>query len=398
MANQRAQLRLEHVASGLTINTFLSATLKDAWLEPLGSLEVEIAPPDTQWSTWFRTLVKGEAIQFFINGASQGLYLIQERKTKLGAKGGRTFKLQCETYLCTAHEANVDPDYGINANSSVPIERVVLKVMAPYFTDPPLTSAVAHVEALSGQPLPGGQALPFPLSALKASASKASAGESKQAFVNKLVTRLGVVMRVDGNGRLMLVAPNYTQGRSWSVGASSTRLMTPDFDVFYGDIDLVETNKGQFSQARVIGQGNQSPPVGNAGVTTVSRPKPSAVLAQGLVPNRCLYQSSVHPLKEIVFKDKHSTDTTTCLSSAQLILGEHASKAYVITGMVDGWTNKSGAVWTTDTQGRVKIDDFDLDETFWLSERELHMTKEGEAAKLTAIPSGALILGPKPGT
>jgi hypothetical protein len=404
MANQpRAQLRIA-TPDGFVVDTFTQATLKDSFTDPLGHLDLHIAPPLARWNDYRTRLDRGAEVRVYVNSACQGRYLVVSAKRRYSAKTGCTLQIQCESLLTTAHEANVNPDYTIRSKSATSIEAVVRQVLAPYYPPgfPITTDGRARAEALSGKPLPGGTAPPFVVSDLKTKAAVAKEGENCVAFINKIVTRLGVVMRDDGNGGIILGTANYTQGRSWSLGMSTQPGLGSEFNLFYGDIEVETTNKQAFSQASVIGQaGQQGPPPGTSGAAfNASRPKSPVTLASDVLPTLCVYKSATHPTKPLIYKDKHSSDPTKCTAAAQLVLGKHAVHAYQVKGWtVDGWLTKSGAVWSVDTQGRLAIVPEGLDATFWMLERTLHLdVSGGQRTSGILIPSGALILGPSPGS
>ena len=152
-----------------------------------------------------------------------------------------------------------------------------------------------------------------------------------------------------------------------------------------------ETNKGSFSEYRFIGQADASGDDAN-------RPKPGPIQARDVLPPRTYYKSALHAYKPKTVKDKHSRDVKQCRNAALLLAGSHASKAYVITGKVDGWLSRYGYIWTAGTMVRVVLppEQEGIDEPMYLLERTLHMdSKGGQTADLTFIPKGALILGEK---
>jgi len=411
----RNRFLLVNPRTGLTIDTCMSATLKDGFMDPLGSVEIEVSPllnpaaGDPAFSDYLAGLQKGEEVQLSIAGATQGSFLIQEVKEKYSAKGSATLTLSCQSLLCTAHEANVDPDDSIRSASDKSVEGVVLAVLQPIMASLPgqalsvLADSQAHIDALSGKPLPGGTAPPFPVSAMKFKAAAAHEGETCAAFLHKIVTRCGVVMLTDGDGNIRLVQPDFTQPNTFQVGlpADPDSPLPDGFDVFYEEVEITSSNKGQYSEVNVTGQQAQVQ-VGDAGpVNNVSRPKASVkAIELDDFPSLSAYSSSVHPYKPLFKKDKFSGDAKKAMNAALLILGSRAQHAFVVKGRVDGMTSAlTGGVWTVGTCGRVRVDARALDQSMFLLERTLHLTaNDGEWTELVLIPKGALVVGEPPGS
>jgi prophage tail gpP-like protein len=398
-AIKQARLRLVTAADGFEVSTFTSATLKDSFTDPLRPADFEIAPLDIRWEDHRKRLQKGEEVRVYIGEACLGRYLIQEVKRKYGTKGS-TMSLSCESLLCTPHEADIDPDFSIKNQNNTSVEALIKQVLAPFGFTVVKTDGTAHVNAISGKPLPGAKPLPFQVKDLKAKQAAAQPGEKVLAFLTKILNRIGVVVRVDGDGAILAGAPNYDQPLSGAVGLSyQPGQLGPDVILFEGEVEIVDSNKNQYSEYAVIGQAGASPAavVGSAATNpsaNASRPKSGAILAKDVLPTRSVYKSSVHPKKPLTKKDKNSGDKATAIRAATLALGARAPHAYSVKGTVAGWYASGGGLFTVDTLHRVVIKPEGLDEPCYLLDRTLHYDAAGgQKTSLTFCQKGALLLG-----
>lgn len=376
---------------GGTIDAWTDATLRDTFTDPLGSLTFTAAPPGRQYADYRRKLGKGEQVRVFINGADQGRFLIQDVERETSAANGRTIKVTCHTPLITPYEAAVDPDLSLSHLADTSIEGALLELFKPYGFDKIVTDARAHVNALTGVPLPGGKGPPIPVGNLKMKNATAHDGETAYTFAARIITRLGTCLRIAFDDTLIVGAPNYDQAIAYTVVCSSRPWSYPGADLFFGGPKVRETNAGQFAQTEVTGMRHLS-----AGDPTVARPK-AVVLASDILPERCRYRSKAAPFKPFTYKDKSSRDAGQAQNAAIFELGMRAKDAYVVEGPVDGWISRTGRVWTVDTMARVVWEDEGLDDEMYLLERTLHLdVAGGQRADLRFIPKGALILGEKP--
>ena len=349
---QRAQLKLTFDDGGV-VDSWTEATLIDRFTDPLGSVQVTAKPATSaQYADYRAKLSKGNQIHIYINGAHQGRFLIQDAERETGPEGGRSIKVTAHTPLITPYEGAVDPDYSIAHAIDTSIEFVILDILGPYGFTKITTDARAHVNALTGVPLPGGKGPPFSVGDLKMRNATVHDGETAYQMIARIITRLGCVLRILQDDTLQVGAPNYDQSISYTLVSSSTPGTYTDADRFFGPVKIHETNAGQYAQAAVVGMRHLS-----AGDPTVARPKATvkasdtiASLGTGpVIPARCQYRSTVAPWKPLSYKDKSSRDANQATNAAIFELSMRAKDAYVVEGSVDGWISRTGRVWSVDT-------------------------------------------------
>jgi hypothetical protein len=376
---------------GGTIDSFTDATLHDSFVDPLGSLTITAAPLRNQYRDYRKKLSKGEQVHLYINKTHQGRFLVEDVDAETSAGAGGVIKVTCHTPLLTPYQGAVDPDLSLTSLSDVSIENALLTLFAPYGFTKIVTDARAHVNALTGVPLPGGKPPPFAVGDLKMKNAVAHDGETAYQFAARIVTRLGCCIKIAEDDTLLVVAPDYDQDLAYTVVCAVTPGTYPGADRFFGAPKVRETNAGQFAQTEVIGMRHLA-----AGDSNVARPR-ALVKAEDVIPARCRYRSSAAPFKPFTYKDKSSRDANQAQNAALFELGMRAKDAYVVTGDVDGWISRTGRIWTAGTMGRVVVELEDLDDPMFLLERTLHLDAgQGQRASLAWIPKGALILGEKP--
>lgn len=382
--------------AGRELREFTSATLKDSFTDPLGSVDFEVAPQRSQWNDFRQEFAKGNEVHVRVGKANLGRWIIQEVKRKVSDKGGLTMHLHCQSLLSAVYEAEIDPDFTVKGTSDTSVLPTFESVLRPYGFTEFLADQEANLNAMAGEPI-GGKTRPSAadldkinkrLKNLKSKKHVAQTGQSIYQFLTNIITRLGVVMRVDGDGRVLLIAPNYDQEVGFFVGVSSRpgEQRSGITDYFFGEITITDSNKGQFSEVSVVGQKAQDD-------SNASRPKSGAVQAAAVLPPLCVYTSARHGHKPLFFKDKKSRDKKAADNVAVLLLSAHAKDAYKISGKVHGWISKLGYVWTPGTMVAVNIEAEELDEPMYLLSRTLHLDAAGGmTTELEIIPKYALVL------
>lgn len=373
-------------ADGSTIDAFTRFSSRDNFADPMPRFDFDIAPPLSQFDDYRNRLQKGEKVTLEVNGATQGVFLIETVDTAVDEKGC-WFHVDAVSPMITPYQGSVDPDIvTIASPTDVDVGTMVLTAFAPYGFTSVLTDSRSTVNALTGVQV-GGRKPPTDIKKLKHEAAQANEGESAYQFAARLVTRLGTCIRLTVDGVILICAPDYTQD-------PVSRLMQgsgdESADCFIGAVKEHDTNDGQFSEVKVRGSRRTTP-------DTTESARPQQVLpmqareALGAIPS--IYRSTVAPYKPKTVKDKYSGDAEKCLSYAKLIFGMHAKDAYYITGEVDGFVSKTGAVWTVDTVVNVRIDKLGINARMWILERVLTLDERGTRTTLKLIPLGALLLG-----
>ncbi len=392
MANTEASRgRVElHFADGTRIDTFNSFQLHDSFTDPLGSQTFEIAPPRELYADYRKRLGKGELVAVLVNGIIQGSFLIQTANRHISKSKGCTIRITCNTVLVTPYQGHIDPDFAIATDTDTPIETIIIKAMLPYGFQQVRTDGQAHSQAISGKTLlkkKGGKATKKPPKTAKAQAHE---NEATYAFITRIITRLGVIMRVDETGVLIVHAPNYTQDPIATLAQSFSQRIQGDVDYFIDDIEIHDSNDGQFSQCTIRGERDSSAD------TSTQRPV-ATVTALEVHPFRPTYKSTAAPYKPKVLRDKNSRDLAQARSMAHFEMGTRAVDAYWIQGEVHGFVSATGAIWTVDTVVRVRVEAEDLDENMWVLERTLTQDAQGgQKTRLKLLPLGALVIGDDP--
>lgn len=386
MPQQRALVRLVS-PDGFEARTFTKVQIRQSFTDPLGSADFTFAPPMPQWQAHMEHFGKGEEVHVYVGAARLGKWVIQDAKREYDPKGGALMNVHCQSLLAAAYEGAVDPDLNLTTQNDVSVGNVILTVLGPYGFDRIIVDQRAHLNALTGVPLPGGKAPDFTIGDLKTKAAAAKPDQAAVPFLNKILSHLGAVMMVDGEGQILVCVPDYDQEPGYAVALGTG--YGPEVDVFEGKVTVSETNKGQHSQVSVIGQASPDD-------ADVSRPKPDATYAVDVLPARCVYRSGLHPYKPMIHKDKHARDDKQARNVAHLILGSHATNAYTITGGVGGWISRTGRVWAPGTIARTIIPQEAGDGGMFILERTLTQDAEaGQKTSMTLIPRNALILGDK---
>lgn len=374
---------------GSDISAWTKVTIRDDYTDPLADIQLECQPPREQVLDYQTKLAKGQQVTLKINGISQGAFLIQSSPRTVSKDNGVTFSPQLHTRLCTPYEGGVDPTISLKSETDTPISTVLLEGLAAYGFDRLISDETANLTALSGKPISGG--LPArPLEALKAKELQANDNESAYNFAARIFSRLGLALRVDAAGVLLLSTPDYQQ-------APSNDLIQ-DFDGstqgdrFFGEISIEDSNEGQFSECTVRGLRPD-----DAAEKATATPTAQYTAIQHL-PSRPTYTSTTAPFKPLLIKDKLATDATRCASVAKLALSLRARKAFSITGTVDGFISARGSVWTVNTVAMVTIAVLGISEPMWiLSKTHTQDRTGGQRTQLTLLPLGALVLGDPPG-
>lgn len=393
-ARNKTSVRLAWPDGG-SIDYWTSFELRDTYTDPLGSLRFQYAPPREQTGNVLERLRPGQFVTLFVNDVNQGGYLITTVDTKIGPNG-ITHDFQCKTPLCTPYEGSVDPDLQVSTQTDTPIAEVILKALAPYGFDRISTDGAGSVGAVTGRSVNGGRN-PFPVDVLKQQEAHANEGESAYQFCARLFTRLGVCLRMAPDGQLLLGAPDYDQQPMYAL-AQDPRAEAPG-DYFFGDIDIHWTNDGQFSECKVRGQADDK-----SGKTSTARPE-ATVKSSAINATSPPYTStgavgaSGAAYKPLIKRDKNARDAKRCESVALFELGLRAKEAFHVTGTVDGFVAKTGAIWQVNTTVDVFIDAYGINQKMWVGERVLMQDAQGgQRTRLRLHPLNYIVLGSSPGS
>lgn len=389
-ASNRSIVRLTWPGSdGLSIAHWTQFELRDTFTDPLSSLKFQVAPEKKDRAQYREGLVPGGIVTLLINNVNQGGFIITTVDKSIGVGGGVVYDFEAKSPLCTPFEGSVDPKLKFSAQTDTPISTAVLEALRPYGFDRISTDGAGSVGILTGRPINGGKS-PFNLKALTQQEAHADENETAYKFCSKLFTRLGVCLRMAPDGQLLLTSPDYDQAASYALVQDPSR-KTPG-DYFIDDIQIHWTNDGQFSECRVRGQADNK-----SGKTSTGQPE-AIVKATDINPKRPAYQSDGAAYKRLEILDKLSRDAKRCESAAKFALGYRAKEAFTISGTVDGFVAKTGAIWQVNTIADTFIDEEGINEGMWVAERTLRQDlRGGQKTSLKLLPKGAMVLGNPPG-
>jgi prophage tail gpP-like protein len=447
---------------GDSLEMWMGFTLRESFLDPLGSFSVQVSPIVEKFTEYVEKLSKGSVVRLVVGDNVQATGVITTQTISIG-KGGATISLTIKGMLSAAYESSISPTFSVSSKSDVPVSEFIMTVMAPFFDNRELdlnnkTGADLLLKSgrQTGSPLFNLPA-PVPVKTLKVNKLKAQKGETVYAFVSRMISRLGFILKTDVYGGLLLDRPIYEQDASYTLvcGSEDTVPQIKDSNLMLEGITITDSNDGQFSEIVVRGQtntvkiGNPYPartnpkeglPPTNANLTPPPVKQASrtntpiagvrlegaidvytddyknterwfeipkgrkamifpykAVSYSELPSSRHHYKSIVQPYKPKFSEDKLSRDTARCRTFAGLMFGVRSPSGYMIRCSVHGFVAATGAMWTPNTVVRVVIDKLGIDENMWIFAREFSANRgQGQVTNLTLMPLGALVLGEIP--
>ncbi len=413
----RARIELDF-SDGTRFDQWERATVTERFDDSLGTYSFKVKPVRDQVATFQRLLQKGELVTIYVNDNQYASPVIESVTTSVNRGGGVTFDVECKSILLAATEASADPTIYEKQKADVPISTLIERVLEPFDLGEITTDAAGHVMTLTGKGIEG-RAPAITVSELKTKDAQVQDNEAAYSYCARMFSRLGVALRVNYRGELLLTAPDYEQQASYGIfewTGSGNRATS---------ISLRETNRGQYSRVVIRGKGKE-------GRGKKQTAKPRAALRQGLLTGRLaadgleeiaqarydelsagapfdnvpetefsadqpLYTSSVHPFKPRYYVDKRSRDNERCGSFCKLVHTKNAAAAFEVTAAVDGLVSDTGATWAVDTICRVESTTLQLNMDMWVHEVSMTQTRSGATTTLKMIPKGALVLGDIPG-
>lgn len=386
MAKQRSSLELRF-SSGEPIRAFTSLALRETFSDPLGMLQFEVAPLRERITEHANLLQKGEIVTLKIDGRTQAGMIIQSVRTGIGANGV-TFSIDAVSPLKQLFEGSVDLSVSKTLQADAPVVDLVTEVAQPFFGSS-LTFAdddIATIQAKTGRN-PGGAAIK--VDALKYGEAQAQPNETAYAFLARILTRLGIVLRSGVGGELILTRPHYDGATLYTVAQGEAGKVPQSSDRFFGDININDTNEGQYSFCEILGQTSDEP-----GAKRANTPK-NRTLSSDLNSARPPYRSNAALAYKPTFRrDPSCRDIAHAKNVSKLVLGLKAEKAFVITGSVEGFNSAAGTPWTVDTMGKVHLGILGFDEKMWLASRTFRQAATGgQWTELEWIPPGYFTVG-----
>jgi hypothetical protein len=246
----RSDVRL-NFDDGTELRAFESFTLRESFTDPMGSLTFTARPPLSEVTAYADRLQKGNLCGVMVDGKPQAAMMIQTVRTTVSADSGVSFQVEALTPLKLLLEASVDPRVSKSLASDAPVIDLVAEVIAPFglgevFAD----DDVAQIRSKTGK---NPRATATKSSGLKYQDASVQPNENAYQFLSRILTRLGVMLRMDSVlGSVYITAPHYDGDSLYSV-AQARPGNAGGSDRFFGDVEVIDTNEGQFAEVVIIG-------------------------------------------------------------------------------------------------------------------------------------------------
>jgi prophage tail gpP-like protein len=372
---------------GSVISSFLSFRLRETFTDPLGVLDFEVAPPPARLQEYRKRLQKGELVACVVDGKPQASMMIETVTTTLGPGEMVLIRGEAVTPLKNLMESSADDSLSQVLESDSTITDLVTAAVEPYGLSTVIaTDDVGSIRAKTGK---GNKASKVQVDALKFSEARVQPNETTYGFLARVLTRLGVMLRLDPSGELLITRPHYDGDVLYTLVVPDQAGKAPPGVRFFGTVTERDTNSQQPSLCEVRGNAVDKP-----GRTQGSRPAGS-VATEDINSKRPPFRATeALSYKPTFLRDASCRDAERAESMAKLHMGLRASQAYTITGRVPGLVSTDGVPWTIDTLANVYIGPLGVNEKMWISERTFHVSKSGgQHTDLTLIPPGNLVLG-----
>mgnify|MGYP000665039651 FL=1 len=181
---------------GEVLRTWESFSLHEEFADPLGSFQFTVRPTIKTLAWHTQRLQKGEKVLVYVDNARQGAFVITTTETACSRPDAVTVNVTCKSLLATPYEANVDPSVSRKPPTDVSVTDIILDVLSPYGFTSIVGDSAASVQAMTGKAI-GGRATGVTVEALKAKDLQAHEGETAYQFCARIITRLGLALRVD---------------------------------------------------------------------------------------------------------------------------------------------------------------------------------------------------------
>ena len=395
------------------ISTWERLTLRESFLDPLGSLSVTIRPLRKQITEYRLKLAKGSLIKLFIDGHQQLAFVVTTITTTIGGNGV-SYDVAARSVLITPYEGSVNPNLAKSYNSDTTVVEVVRDAMLPYGFNEVVSATSRNLKLKSGGSIPGLRNKDIKVDGLKHKDIQPQPNEKAYGFCSRIFSRVGCVLHVDAEGFLMLTYPYYEQDASYNLIQSTEPSGRSDVDRMIGNVTWTDTNDGQFSEVVVLGKSKNAKkqtrtnrPAHRVKVNDLADREGAPFLdvpTTEIEPGWHSYGSSYgSTYKPRIVVDKRARDSERAEIMANLLMGNQAAKAFQVKCTVDGVVASTGRIWTINTIANVKMLIFQTEsgatfnEDMWILERTITANREGgQQTQLTLIPKYSLVLGKIP--
>lgn len=396
MSDRNATVQIQF-DDGEILSAWESVVWRDRYDDPLGSLRLSVAPPRDQLPRYLEKLQRGNLITLKLGGKAVHTPIIVQRQFS-STRNGPRLDIEAQSVLVTPYEGSASLDLNINVDADTPISDIVLDALGPYGFDTLESNTADHVSAVTGKSI-SGRAPAIPVNELKERDWQVQPGETAYNYCQRLMSRLGLVLRVDFKGTLLVGRPDYDQAALYGLhqcdGQRTGNRIADGYTV-------AESNKGQHSHCVVAGKSpdalkrtrsgipfggfswdNYTPPTATFGKVAIQT-YPAGLAA---------YRSQGAAYKPLFRADDDARDVERCNNWAARLMGARASSAWVMDCEVDGLISVEGAMWAVDTVANVYLQDLGIDSELWVYEVTKTMSRAGsQRTRMKLIPKNALIL------
>lgn len=386
-------------ANGEVFQDWESFSLSERFDDPLGSFDCTIKPAPGKLAQARERLRLGTLVSISVNNAPQMTALITTLDTTISNQGGVTLTASGKNPLCLAYESSIDPrKFSLSSSSDTSVEGIVLEVLSQtnLYNAKIVQNSAEALNVLTGKPVAGGRGPELPIKELKTKDAQAQDNETVYAYLSRILTRLGVCLRLSPTGDLLLSAPHYDQGAQYALVCAEDR--TIPGDRFVDGVQVRESNDQQFTEIQVRGESKDQ-----RGQKRSARPAYKLTgeeYAQEAGFNRPPYQqpADVNFSKPLILRDKNSRDIKYCKNVATLAYGLRSPNAFSVSGGVGGFVSQTGAIWSVDTIAKVSVPSLGVDDEMWVYERTLRLDANGQRTSMKLLPKHAFQIGSVSGT
>jgi hypothetical protein len=377
-------------SDGECISNFISFELRESFTDPLTRFTFEVAPPPERFAEYRKRLKKSEIVGFLVDDKPQFAGIIWAAETNLDTRDGATIQVEAFCALKLIYQSTID----FAAVSKIlqadgPLIDLVSEVFAPYEIGVSADSDIALLKSRTGR---NPKATATPTKELKFKEAQGQPNETAMSFVNRILTRQGVMLRMDSAAILAYItAPHYDGDPLYTVKLCPSG-EGPEGDRFFGRVTESDSNEGQYTFVETMGSASDdvsetqaNTPRARVNSRDINYDRPPFRITQTVKHVPCYH------------RDTSCRDNAQAERVSKLVLGIKAEDAYQISGNVHGLVSRNGTPWTVDTLCRVFIPKLGIDEVMWISERTLRgNATSGQSTSLTLLPKGYVTLGDIP--
>jgi len=373
------------LTDGSEFRRFTQVTLSESFADPIDRMTCTLRPGREEWANYSDKTRKGELIGMSVNDRPQAAMMIQSRERVYGPNTGLVISLNAVSTLQLLMEGFVEPKDSKRLDSEEPIIDLVADIAEKFgFDEVQADEDVAAIEAKTGKKSKGKGKKG---SKKKYKAAQTQGSEAAYAFLNRTLSRNGVMLRQHPEGPLILTAPHYDQRALYCLREPGSG--GPDGDWCEGDIRETDSNEGQFSFVDVTGSSPE-----DDGETKTAAPT-SRVESSAINSARPPFRSTDFVnYKPRFYRDENAKGGDNAKHVATLILGRAAERAYALRVRRPALVSKDGIPWTVDTICRAYFPTLGVDEDMWIFERTMSQSIDsGQMTEITLLPKGYFAIG-----